>query len=302
MRDDFAIFILSHGRPEEAERRTVRTLKMSRYTGAWYLVLDSEDETHDAYVERFGAEHVLTFDKADVRGTFDIGDNLPGPDGVVVYARNAVDRIAADRGVAYHMVLDDDYNYFAHRVLRPGHLTYAYCFHLDRLLDAMVDFLEDSGALTVAFAQGGDFVGGASPAIFGAGPNGADGQFTHRVKRKAMNTFVCKTGRPLGFLGRLNEDTTTYVARGAVGDLFLTITAVSIDQANTQEQPGGLTDAYLDLGTYIKSFYTVMWAPSCVQVSVMGDTAYRMHHHVRWNNAVPKVLSDRHRKPRTAGV
>lgn len=289
MRDDFAIFVLSHGRPEETARRTVRALQMSRYTGAWFIVLDTEDDTRPAYEEKFGAEHILTFDKADIRGTFDMGDNLPGPDGVVVYARNAVDGIAAGLGLRFYMVLDDDYNYFAHRVGRPDALSYAYCFHLDRLLEAMVDFLEDTGALTVAFAQGGDFIGGHRD---------VDGGFVHRVKRKAMNTFVARVGRPIGFLGRINEDTTTYVARGATGDLFYTITAVSIDQANTQEQAGGLTDAYLDMGTYVKSFYTVMWAPSCVQVSVLGDTSYRMHHHVKWGNAVPKVLSGNYKRRR----
>lgn len=294
MRDDFAIIVLSHGRPAEFARRTHRTLKMSRYTGRWYVLLDTDDETAPEYVERFGAEHVLTFDKDTVRGTFDIGDNLTGPDGVVVYARNAVDRVAQDLGLTFYMVLDDDYNYFAHRVHRPGHLSYAYAYHLDDLLTAMVDFLQDSNALTVAFAQGGDFIGGDRNADY----RGPGGEFTHRVKRKAMNTFVCRTGRPLDFLGRLNEDTTTYVDRGTRGDLFLTITAVSIDQANTQEQPGGLTDAYLDLGTYVKSFYSVMWSPSCVRISTLGDTAHRMHHHVRWNNAVPKVLSDRYRLPR----
>jgi len=168
--------------------------------------------------------------------------------------------------------------------------SYAYCFHLDLLLDAMINFLDDTGALTVAFAQGGDFIGGYSPL------RGVGGEVAHRVRRKAMNTFLCRTGNPINFIGRLNEDVNTYVVRGSRGALFLTITAVSIDQANTQEQPGGNTEAYLNLGTYVKSFYSVMMAPSCVKVSTVGDVSHRMHHEVTWNRAVPKILSSAHRK------
>lgn len=293
MRDDFAIFVLSHGRPKEAANRTIRTLQMSRYTGRWYIVLDTDDETAPEYVERFGAEHVLTFDKDEVAETFDLADNRDGPRGVIVYARNAVDTLAADLGLRYYMQLDDDYNYFAHRVHRPGALSYAYCFHLDQLLAAMIDFLEDSDALTVAFAQGGDFIGGHRNADHHDGPGT---EFVHRVKRKAMNTFIARVGRPIRFTGRINEDVTAYVLRGGQGELFYTITAVSIDQADTQAQPGGMTGAYLGGGTYAKSFYTVMHAPSCVKVSTLGDTSFRVHHHVTWNHAVPKVISGSYRK------
>lgn len=295
MRDDFAIFILSHGRPQETAARTVRTLRMSRYTGSWYIVLDTDDDTAPDYARLFGADRILTFDKDEVARTFDLADNRDGPRGVIVYARNAVDSLAADLGLRFYMQLDDDYNYFAHRVNRPGHLSYAYCFHLDALLEAMVDFLDDSGALTVAFAQGGDFIGGHRNAD---DHDSADGEFTHRVKRKAMNTFIARVGRPIRFTGRINEDVNTYVLRGMQGELLYTITAVSIDQANTQEQPGGMTAAYLDHGTYLKTFYTVMHAPSCVKVSTLGDNAHRIHHHVSWNAAVPKVLSSAHRRTR----
>ena len=45
-----------------------------------------------------------------------------------------------------------------------------------------------------------------------------------------------------------------------------------------------MTELYLDAGTYVKSFYTVMYCPSCVVVSAMG-TAH-------WRYAVPKILRE----------
>lgn len=294
MRDDFGVFILSNGRPQAIGRYTIRALRKAGYSGKWWIVLDSEDETAPEYRRLYGEERVLTFDRADVDGTFDIGDNgglrglrINGEPGmmskVVVHARNAVPRLAADLGLRYYQQLDDDYTYFAHRLVREGTLTYAFTYNFDTAVDAFVDFLEETGALTVAFAQGGDFIGGAW------------GGFRTQVTRKAMNTFIARVDRPVGFVGRINEDVNTYVWRGGQGDLFLTYTAFALNQINTQEQPGGLTTAYLDGGTYVKSFYTIMFAPSCVRISAIGDLSYRIHHQVSWNNAVPKVLSDRYR-------
>ena len=45
-----------------------------------------------------------------------------------------------------------------------------------------------------------------------------------------------------------------------------------------------------------ESFYTVMYAPSCVQVGDMGRMNKRLHHKINWDNAVPKILSESYRK------
>jgi hypothetical protein len=281
MREDFGIFILSHGRPAEAAR-TIRALTKARYSGRWWIVLDTGDTTAPDYAARWGADRLLTFDKDQIAQTFDLADN-GGPRGVIVYARNAAAHLAADLGLTYYMQLDDDYNYFAYRVPRGATLDYAFIYHLDDVLAALVDFLDTSGALTVAMAQGGDFIGGVH------------GLWQRGVSRKAMNTFIARVDRPIRFVGRINEDVNTYVWRGSQGDLFLTVTDVSIEQPDTQSQRGGMTAAYVDGGTYVKSFYTVMHHPSGVKVGTLGETSHRLHHHINWNNTVPKIISSRHR-------
>ena len=57
-----------------------------------------------------------------------------------------------------------------------------------------------------------------------------------------------------------------------------------------------MTDVYLDSGTFLKSFYTVMIAPSCVKLSMMGDKHLRIHHNVNWECAVPKILNEKWKK------
>jgi hypothetical protein len=71
---------------------------------------------------------------------------------------------------------------------------------------------------------------------------------------------------------------------------------VAVEQDQTQRNDGGLTDSYLDLGTYVKSFYTVMYSPSCIKVAEMGANHRRIHHRINWDAAVPKIMNERYRK------
>lgn len=149
----------------------------------------------------------------------------------------------------------------------------------------MINFLDDTGAITVALSQGGDFIGGK------------DSKFYHdKVSRKAMNTFFCKVSNPFQFVGRINEDVNTYTSLGNKGKLILTISDASITQVQTQANKGGMTDVYLDSGTYLKTFYTVIFSPSCTKVGMMGDKHKRIHHMIDWDRCVPKILNEKWKK------
>lgn len=43
------------------------------------------------------------------------------------------------------------------------------------------------------------------------------------------------------------------------GDLFFTYVPCSLNQKQTQSNKGGMSDLYLDSGTYVKSFYSVIF-------------------------------------------
>ena len=47
MLNDFAVFILSHGRADNI--KTLKMLEDGNYTGDWYIVIDNEDKTADRY-------------------------------------------------------------------------------------------------------------------------------------------------------------------------------------------------------------------------------------------------------------
>lgn len=280
----FAVFILTHGRPDRVI--TVGTLKKAGYTGRTYFIVDDEDTSVDEYRARYGAENVIHFDKSEWVARTDYADSFGDEQGAVVYARNACFSIARGLGLDYFLELDDDYNYFRYRYVEDGVENWPWVRSFDAVADAMLTFLDGSGAATVAFAQGGDLLGG--------GIRG--GRLCKGLLRKAMNSFFFRTDRPLAFVGRINEDVSTYVTEGARGVLFLTVMGVSLDQSVTQQAGDGLTDIYLRLGTYVKSFYTVMMAPSCVIITGMGASHRRVHHRVKLDHAVPKILSEKYRK------
>lgn len=284
MRSDFCTFIISHGRPDKVI--TYKTLLGAGYTGKVYIVIDDEDKTAEQYRAKFPGI-VLMFSKEAVSKTFDEGDNSDNRR-TTSYARNACFDLAEQAGCKYFLVLDDDYIYFRFRFdenfKQKKENTHIHA-GIDHILDAMIDFYISSPCLSIAFSQGGDWIGGG----FGAGPV--------RTRRKAMNSFFCSTDRRFKFVGRLNEDVNTYVSLSGTGGLFLTTSQIQLEQSATQAASGGMTEAYLDAGTYVKSFFTVMYAPSCVKVGAMGDHHYRVHHAINWNRAAPLILRESWRKP-----
>lgn len=276
----FAVFILTHGRANNIA--TDRSLREQGYTGDIYYIIDDEDEQEEEYYKNYG-DKVIKFCKQKYVDDVDTM-NPEAPRGVILYARNACFDIAEDLGLTHFAELDDDYTRWEWRYPKKERLRTKDILDLDSVFGAMLDFLDSSNALSVALAQGGDFVGGV------------EGRWYKRILRKAMNSFFCRTDRRFKFFGAVNEDVNTYVSLGNKGQLFLTELLASLHQKETQQAEGGMSEAYLDFGTYVKSFYTVMVCPSCVKVSVMGNKDMRVHHKIMWKYAVPKIISDKWRK------
>ena len=282
VRDNFAVFILSHGRADNM--KTVDTLNRCGYTGKWYIIIDNEDKQADLYYKNFGKDNVIMFDKIEKAKHVDTCD-LQQKRNIVLFARNSCHEIAKNLGLTYFLELDDDYTEFRMRYDLNGVFSSLYVTQLDPIIEETLDFLDTSGALTVAWAQTGDFIGGMGSRVY-----------KERLTRKAMNSFFCRTDRPFEFYGRINEDVNAYVTLGSRGGLFFTIADMSLNQQDTQQNSGGLTDSYLDNGTYVKSFYTVMMNPSCVKIAEMGCGHRRIHHLVDWETSVPKIISSRFKK------
>lgn len=284
--DNFAVFILTHGRPDNVI--TIKTLQHIGYTGKCYIVIDNEDTTAEQYYKNFG-NNVIMFDKSEIAMNTDCGDNFEKRN-TVLFARNAVFDIAKNVNIEWFLVLDDDYTGMFykidhdHKYLDSKSTTSIH--NADNIFLHLLNFYKSINCKTLAIAQGGDFIGGKNSS-----------SWTNKgLRRKAMNFFICSTHRRFNFMARMNDDVTTYTKLGNIGQLFLTNPLLAIMQKATQKNAGGLTNMYLEYGTYIKSFYSVMYQPSSIKISMLNSSRKRLHHAINWNNTVPCIIPESYKK------
>jgi hypothetical protein len=282
MRDDFCILILSYNRPDNV--KTVETLEEHGYTGDWYIVIDHEDD-YEPYIDEFGEKNIVYLNKDDALPELDRMDNFDRRN-CNVYARDQSFKLASELGYQYFGLFDDDYEDFRYRWNAAGEYDNTNkIWDLDRHFELMVQYLENAGLDCFAMSQSGDWLGGENATI-------ANGSGEITARRKVMNSFICKSDNPFTFRGTLNEDVNAYVREGQLGKVFLTHGIADLSQERTQQHEGGLTEAYLDDGTYVKSFYTVLLSPSSVKIGGLGEDNKRIHHRVNWRNTVPKIVPE----------
>lgn len=276
---EYCVFIISHRRANTIY--TIDTLSLCGYTGRTIIVVDNTDPTIGEYMKQYGTENVIVFDKYAIAQKTDNYDNFENYRSTT-HARNACFEIAEKIGYENFLVLDDDYTDFQYRYIKGNKLKVAKVSNLDEVFSAVFTYLNNTPIKALALAQGGDFIGGA----------GSKFAKSYGTKRKAMNSFFCSTKKPIKFVSRLNEDVNTYLTNGQRGDIYLTISHVMLQQKETQRTSGGMTEAYLDFGTYVKSAYSMICAPSCVTIAEMGNINMRIHHNIETNNAYPKIIRE----------
>lgn len=297
---NFCVLILSHGRANNVV--TVDTLNKFGYTGDWFILLDSFDESKDEYVKRFGVERILIFDKQRVMDapTTDAMDNFKFSKSIM-YARQAALEAAKDMGYQYFAEYEDDYDsvrwrmnpeieYSSKMLSKEGNV-------LDKVFDAMITYLEETPRLqSICMAQSGDYIGGGNSRMI-----------QEQSRRKVMNSWIIDVDRPFDFAGTMNDDVVVYSSLTHRGVLFLTTGFIAINQKQTQSGASGNTDMYKKFGTYAKAFYSVIGCPSGVKISTLsnlGDRVntkeFRVHHQVDWKSVAPKILRQNIKKSLTS--
>lgn len=280
--ENFCIFIISHGRPNNVI--TLNTLKIANCKTPTYIVIDNEDKSANEYFKNYG-ESILQFDKKYYSTLVDNFDNS-GSLRTTTHARNACFDFANKLGYKYFLVLDDDYTAFFFRI--NGNMEHPKKMpsikqNIDEIFLSVLNYYKKTNYTSICLSQGGDWFGGGN-------------SFNLKPKRKAMNSFFCSIDRPFTFFSRLNEDVNTYMVLGHAGNVFITIPFIQLNQKQTQTNKGGMSDAYLAGGTYVKSFYTVMCRPDCTKINKMGSTNKRFHHLIDWPVAVPCIIRETKKK------
>ena len=282
---DFCVFILSYGRAEDV--KTIDTLldENGSFSQDYYVVCSDDDKSLPLYLEKYN-ERVLIFNKDAIAPHIDMGDNFDKKN-VVIFARTICFSFAEKLGYRYFVQLDDDYHKFMNRYIYDDKmLVHSNIKDFDNMFKVHLDFLKSTPCTIVAMAQGGDFIGGT------ANRNAQKG-----YKRKVMNSFFCDCERPFYFYGSMNEDATYYAHASRMGILVFTLFGWMLDQASTQTLSGGLTEIYLESGTYLKSFYSVMMSPSNTKIGKLGTgDGERLHHMINGKNAHPEIIDEKYSK------
>lgn len=273
--EGFACLIISHGRPRL--NMTEKLLRCCGYTGRIVYVVDDQDKMLEEYYDEHGHDSVYCFSKRFHAYKSDRMDNFDNMN-ATLFSRNIAWDVARELGLESFLVLDDDYYYFGHRGESGAKKT----TRLDEVFGYFIEFLKSTPTKCIAFSQGGDHIGGWDGSIL--------------AKRKMMNSFFCLTSRPFKFYGMMNDDVNAYLRNGSVGDLYFTYMNFQLDQTDTQKNSGGLTTSYKLSGTYVKSFYSIMIAPSVTKIRLMGESGKRMHHSIAWENACPCIISENFKK------
>ena len=283
--DCFVVFILTHGRADNVE--TYRTCRLRGYNGRIVLVIDDEDEQVKKYKERYGEENCYIFCKREYIQKSD--EIARGDTRSALYARNACFDIARELGYRYFIELDDDYQGFSWKFDNNGRYKQRIMCNLDLVWRRMLEYMISVPCMvSICMAQGGDFIGGN------------DNKKTAAITpmRKTMNTFICDTERKFEFKGRINEDVNANLYGTFRGQLFLTLNQVMVNVEQTQANAGGVTEVYRELGTYQKSFMSVVISPSSVKLAMMGRKNMRLHHNVEWKYTAPMIVAEKWRKER----
>ena len=282
MRSDFAIFICTHGRPDK--QLTLKDLLRSGYTGRWYLVLDDTDNTIQQYIDNYGVEHIIVFDKNHYINTCrDTGDVI-GHYKCILYAKNAVEDIAQSLGVSAFMAVDDDVT-FRYRYRKGEKIGSSKILDIDSALSAYIDFLLDSDATTVGFGTPISIV--------------RHGYFNAEVMCYFRTPFVVllrNAKHRVDWIGWYGEDNITTLSDSVVGGYWTSVPFIQYDTDMPGTTPsGGMSHVYRANDPFKLAFNIKRAFPSCIDLRPSKDLS-KFLTVIQRKNAFPLLISDSYRR------
>lgn len=274
------IYIISKGRPQ---CHTARTLTKMKYPGKWFIVCGNNDETIDQYRKNWGEDRVIEFDWYEAIKHTDTLDNLGfenNPSGAVP-VRNATHDISRNAGELRHWQLDDDYNTFAcydpktgkNKVIKDGRV-------LQKKMLQIALFAYNTKIPNAGFTL----------STIEAAPDNR-----YNIARRVFNAHCLPSTDDIfvRWRGRLNDDVINAQDILREGKIGMQFRFVSTATTPTQQEKGGLTEFYKQVGTVRKTAYVVLNAPDITKLVIRFG---RYHHKVDWKQVVVKIIDAKYRK------
>ena len=281
MREDFAVFICTHGRPNK--QLTLNTLRNCGYTGKIYLVLDDTDSTIQQYIDIYGTDNILVFDKNYFINTCYKGSS-ENVYKCILYAKAAVEFIAKDMGLKSFVIADDDIIKFRFRYIENNKLCSTPVSNLNGVLDLYIDYLLDSNITTLGFGTVHTYIGGIKGLT----------AYNLTNRRFTYNFILRNAEKPVTWYSEMNEDSITPVLMGLSGQVWLQLPFVQLDMLPCRAgSSGGMSEVYSSMTEFKQFSYFILHTPSCV--SLLKRYGKYTHAFDR-NKTFVKIISDKFKK------
>lgn len=282
MCNDFAVFICTHGRPNN--QTTLQFLRKQGYTGKIYLVLDDTDSTIQQYIDTYNPDMILVFDKQHYIDTNDVG-SLPPNFKTILYAKNAVEDMAIDLGLKAFVVADDDVKSFRLRApIDDKHMCSYRVENMDEVIDAYCEFMLDNDFTAVGFCNNVQYAAGIE--VFNN---------NNIQKYRVPYNFVFRnTKYKVEWLSSFGEDIITAMEYGKVGHKMIDLPCVQFETIPPGKAlPGGMSDIYNSISEFSLVFYYFMYNPSAMKLRIRKN---EWNEQIQKNNIFPKIISSAYRK------
>lgn len=283
MTKKFAVFILTHGRPNN--QLTVKSLADVGYSGDLYLVVDDQDTTIDEYIDVWGADKIIIFNKDYFIRNTDTGLHTPVPK-FAVFARNAIEHIAKEMGYKTFMMLDDDITRFRVRLPDGDSLkSYQIKGQFNSIIENSVDYVLNCDIACLGLGFCNLYIGGV-----------ANFNKENPRQRLCAEAFIRNTAHPISWRLNMVEDLITSIDAAISGDVWFQFLPIQCEILMSEGAvDGGNSDVYRQLGMYKISFMPVIAYPSSNSVKYGKKTWISS---TSPDKCIPKIISSRYRKER----
>ena len=279
MKNDYAVFIISHKRPEVG---TLKALEKSGYTGDYFIVIDDTDPTIEEYKSRYG-EHLLVFNKEEIWEGTDTIDNFKIMT-CCTYPRNYCIKAAREKGYKYLVNLDDDIKMFMFRFVQGEKLASSSIKDIGKVFEEYIKFMETAQLTCSGFIMAGKLIGGRKNPL-------VDSCFYSRP----TNCFIMKASTPY-FKGTYYEDAIYAIQNNKQGYLTYALMPVVIcgSPPMKNHDGGGMTAAYEEQNEFTQYFHIKVAEPTSIKLKVCNNGKVKTTFLEKF--FVPKILNEEVKK------
>ena len=269
MKNNFAYFIASYGKPEK-----IPTFEALKKLGAKYpifIVVGDDDPKLAEY--RLNYTNLIVFNKNSCLEDIDQIGSYAKTHKVCTYSRIAIQTMAESLQIKYVGYLFDDINNFTLRYNNGGKISSVANFNIDDIMDMYIELLESSEDIYIVGPPQSSFYIGVSV------------KSTEQVTARYGNMFVYDSTKDIGpYKASTIEDMSIVIYNNMVGKLSICPFGL---QVNCRD-PHITEDSYCGMS---KSEYYQQWS-----IIFNGATINVDKPQLPYKRFQPKIISAKYRK------